>query len=374
MASSDDPTATAHFERARALERTDWSQAATHFARASEGGHSSAHFALGCQYHAGWGVKQSDREAMMKWQAAANGGHSHAQSNVALMMLAGRGQPKDDERPSNRTSPSQSQADSDAADLLHLAAQGEGSDENNNANAAMNLASFYFWQRRKKAEDEDEDDDEDDTDLERVSLASPVKLPPPPPQLSPPSSFTVAAVQALRFAAHSDPTLSPAHYNLGVLHERQAAREGESAEGQRHTAEALKAYSRAAEPSSYPKALTNLGFMHARRGGNEGEAEAMDCFRRAAEQGEANAQANLGSLYYTAGDEAAAAHWWLKAATAGHVKGQLNLASLFLQGRGGLAEDEKEAARWLHRAAAQGSEQALRSLHALLADPAASSP
>ena len=145
------------------------------------------------------------------------------------------------------------------------------------------------------------------------------------------------------------------------------------------------------------KALCNLGVMSLRgrrqqpRGRNYGEhgssrsseqeqeensmkkeslVRAVEYLRRAAECGEATAQANLGVLHWqgwgVARSEEEAAEWWRKAAEQGHRSAQLNIGALYRTGRGGLGKSAAEAASWWRMAATQGSEEALLNLRRLL--------
>jgi TPR repeat protein len=67
-------------------------------------------------------------------------------------------------------------------------------------------------------------------------------------------------------------------------------------------------------------------------------AEALKWYRKAAEQGEANAQSNLGVMYHegegTARDYAEAVKWWRKAAEQGHADAQNNLGVMYAAGSG----------------------------------------
>ena len=87
-------------------------------------------------------------------------------------------------------------------------------------------------------------------------------------------------------------------------------------------------------------------------------AEAAKWYRSAADQGHAGAQAALGELYEAGqgvpADEAAAAQWYRRAAEQGHVAGQYSLAVLYVLGRG-VPRDLAEAAKWYRRAAEQGN-------------------
>ena len=84
---------------------------------------------------------------------------------------------------------------------------------------------------------------------------------------------------------------------------------------------------------------------------------ALQGFRRAAEQGEADAQFILGSMYDRGEgvlqDYAEAAKWWRRAAEQGHVFAQISLGELFRNGEGVL-QDYAEAVKWFRRAAKQG--------------------
>ncbi|MDR2422305.1 MAG: SEL1-like repeat protein, partial [Deltaproteobacteria bacterium] len=53
-------------------------------------------------------------------------------------------------------------------------------------------------------------------------------------------------------------------------------------------------------------------------------------------------------------DPAKAAEWWEKAASQGHAHAQLNLGQAYSQGQGVLADPAK-AAEWLRKAAGNGA-------------------
>lgn len=87
--------------------------------------------------------------------------------------------------------------------------------------------------------------------------------------------------------------------------------------------------------------------------------------KKAAEQGDAAAQYNLGLRYVdgrgVAKDNAEAAKWFRKAADQGNANGQFELGYMFESGKG-VAKDETEAAKWYQKAAAQGNTDAMRRL------------
>jgi TPR repeat protein len=78
-----------------------------------------------------------------------------------------------------------------------------------------------------------------------------------------------------------------------------------------------------------------------------------------AEQGEADAQYHLGSMYYSGEgvphDDEQAIQWYTKAAEQGHVDAQYNLALMYKNGEGVL-QDYMIAYAWFNLAAFQGGE------------------
>jgi TPR repeat protein len=92
------------------------------------------------------------------------------------------------------------------------------------------------------------------------------------------------------------------------------------------------------------------------RGVPRDEVEAARWFHRAAEQGSADAQNNLGAMYSegrgTLQDFGEAVRWWRSAAEQGHAAAQLNLGQSLILGRG-IARNLVEAYMWLSLAAAR---------------------
>lgn len=90
-------------------------------------------------------------------------------------------------------------------------------------------------------------------------------------------------------------------------------------------------------------------------------ATALAEWRPLAEQGNANAQHNLGVMYdFGRGvpqDVAEAARWYRAAADQGNVQAQFNLGMMYDFGDG-VSEDDAEAVRWYRLAAEQGMAQA----------------
>ncbi len=84
-------------------------------------------------------------------------------------------------------------------------------------------------------------------------------------------------------------------------------------------------------------------------------------FRPLAEQGDADAQYNLGLMYDEGRgvpeDDAEAVKWYRKAAEQGDAEAQFNLGFMYGQGHG-VAQDYVQAHMWSNLAAAQGDETA----------------
>jgi TPR repeat protein len=89
-------------------------------------------------------------------------------------------------------------------------------------------------------------------------------------------------------------------------------------------------------------------------------------YRRAAEQGLADAQFQLGLYYYPSGkvssrDESQAEKWLRKAADQGHAKSQWSLVTLYQYGLG-VAQSDAAAMSWYQKAASQGLAEAQYSI------------
>ncbi|MDO5464405.1 MAG: ankyrin repeat domain-containing protein, partial [Akkermansia sp.] len=85
--------------------------------------------------------------------------------------------------------------------------------------------------------------------------------------------------------------------------------------------------------------------------------KAVEYFRKAAEQGQADAQNNLGVCYESGRgvtkDYQEAVRWYRKAAEQGQADAQNNLGGCYANGRG-VTQDYNEAVRWYRKAAEQG--------------------
>ena len=125
--------------------------------------------------------------------------------------------------------------------------------------------------------------------------------------------------------------------------------------------EAVKWFRKAAE-QGHAKAQFNLGLCYDEGNGvTKDPVEAVKWYRKAAEQGDAKAQYNLGFCYYNgsgvAKDPYEAVKWYHKAAEQGHAKAQHNLGLCYVNGDG-VTKDLYEAVKWFRKAAEQGEANA----------------
>ena len=80
--------------------------------------------------------------------------------------------------------------------------------------------------------------------------------------------------------------------------------------------------------------------------------------------GDAAAQASLGYEYVKQKDYVSAVYWYRKAAEQGHARAQLNLGNCYEYGKG-VTKSITEAVKWYRKAAAQGFELAKENLKKL---------
>ena len=110
-------------------------------------------------------------------------------------------------------------------------------------------------------------------------------------------------------------------------------------------------------------ALALVAVFAAPLGAQEPPPEVQELITRA-EQGDADAQAELGSYYFVEGgprNYAKAAEWYRRAAEQGHAPAQFNLGVMYKKGEG-VPRDYAEAAKWYRKAAEQGRVSAQGSL------------
>jgi TPR repeat protein len=129
--------------------------------------------------------------------------------------------------------------------------------------------------------------------------------------------------------------------------------------------EAFKWYQKAADQGD-AIAQHNLGQMyHQGQGVEQDFKEAVKWYQKAADQGYAKAQSNLGVMYRDGEgveqDFKEAVKWYQKAADQGLANGQYNLGWMYANGEG-VNQDFKEAIKWYQKAADQGHAKAQHNL------------
>lgn len=133
-------------------------------------------------------------------------------------------------------------------------------------------------------------------------------------------------------------------------------------------AEAAVWYEKAAM-QGLAEAQNNLGVMlKDGQGVKRDEVEAVRWFRKAAIQGNVLAQSNLGWMFQSGKgvkqDYDSAYHWYLKAAMQGHAAAQNNIGLLYRDGLG-RKQDKDSARHWFSLAEKQGLPQARRNMEKL---------
>ncbi|MBQ0066650.1 MAG: SEL1-like repeat protein [Phascolarctobacterium sp.] len=86
---------------------------------------------------------------------------------------------------------------------------------------------------------------------------------------------------------------------------------------------------------------------------------AFDLCLNAAEQGDAEAQFEVAFRYFTYGEYEQAVKWLRRAAENGNIEAQCHLGQCYYEGVGyGIEKDYEQAVKWLRKAAEQGSHYA----------------
>ncbi len=135
-------------------------------------------------------------------------------------------------------------------------------------------------------------------------------------------------------------------------------------------AEAARWWRKAADQGD-AAAQSDLGWLYTSgRGGETNYAEAASWYRKSAEQGNPNGQHWLGHCYLSgrgvAKDEVEASKWFREAADNGVIAAQRDLGRLYATGRG-IEQNSAEAIKWFRKAAESGLPSAQNSFAWMLA-------
>src|SRR5215207_1938584 len=136
----------------------------------------------------------------------------------------------------------------------------------------------------------------------------------------------------------------------------------------RNDAKAIAWYRRAAE-QGYAPAAYNLGLMYAQGEGVKSDpAASQRWFRRAADHGSVEAQVKLAEIAVLEEKFEEAFLWFSKAADQDDADAAFNVGSLYYVGRG-VAKDEAKATEYYHKAARLGMPEAKNVLKSLGQEP-----
>nr|SPS05124.1 putative Beta-lactamase [Candidatus Nitrotoga fabula] len=127
-----------------------------------------------------------------------------------------------------------------------------------------------------------------------------------------------------------------------------------NAQGRKDDTQVAYLYHKAAE-QGVADAQYNLGIMYYQgKGVPKNDVQAEYWYRKAAEQGHADAQFSLGVMNALGRkDDTQAVYWYRQAAEQGFVDAQFNLGIMYYKGRG-VIKDDGQAAYWYRKAAEQG--------------------
>jgi uncharacterized protein len=170
-----------------------------------------------------------------------------------------------------------------------------------------------------------------------------------------------ATLRALLLAAVGALALSAAGLAQVSTDVSKAMEQANAAYGRADYAEALR-WARVAAEQGNADAQYNLGLMYANgQGVQENHAEAVRWFRLAADQGDAMAQYKVGLSYRNGWglpkDYVEAARWNRLAADQGDAVAQLLMGLIYQRGEG-VPQNQTEATRWYRLAAEQGNADA----------------
>lgn len=320
-------------------------EAAKWFRKAAEQGDAYAQSNLGYCYLKGEGVTKDAAEAVRWFRLAAKQGEVKAQRHLAGILEAGEGVPMDCEEAAKWFFNLALLAETDKPNHHFLDYDYPHSERHVN-NAEERPASV--WRKAAEAGDHRAQYELGYCYEKGVGVGH----------------DEVEAVKWYRRSAEGG--YAPAQFVLGYFHQ------GYGLLGYDHD-EVLKWYGKASD-QGYAKAQFNLGcyYDHGQgesvrfvRGGPnvttkfgvpENPGEALKWYRKAAENGHAQAQYLMGKRYHSGKevpeDHSQAVKWWRKAAEQGHPESQFNLGVMCFYGHG-TDKDYVESAKWFRECAMQ---------------------
>lgn len=306
----------------------------------ARGGDPVAQCNLGVNYEQGIGLDKDEAKAVEQYTLAANKNFVMAQTNLAVMFLAGRGVLKRDRKQALYWfTKAAEQGDSRAASYLgdiYLYGNGVTKD---------NVQAKYWLQQAAAGGD--------------VYALSSIGV----MHLTSENGFTKDTIRGIALlqqaALAPEQEFSPiAWNNLAMLY-------ADGTYVPRDNTKAVEWFQRAAN-KGFASAQHDLALMLKDGLGIErDEKAAAEWTRKAAENRFVPSQLNL-ALMYAKGigvpqDSTQAAHWYLQAAENGDIAAQVNLGAMYFRGKG-IAQDSVAAIDWFSKAAAKGDTTALYNL------------
>ena len=302
-------------------EQDNYAEAVKWYRKAAEQGHAEAQYALGYSYQYGHGVAQDDEEAATWYRKAAEQGHEAARQELQDLDLSAK------EKISEETSPSAPAFSDEQSKPASVEAVTIGPTPawkmlaRNLTVAALICGSLLVLYNTVIEPWFDREETRTTRDTAAVpSKATRETTPVPAPAPAPVAAPAPAPAPA--------PSAAPASQKQAVTSQDvvTAFQTGERYKEQKNYSEAAKWYRKAAE-QGYAPAQNELGDLYYDgQGVDKSYAEAVKCFRLAANQGHAGGQSNLGRMYYNgegvAKSDAEAVKWIRKAAEQGYAPAQ----------------------------------------------------
>jgi tetratricopeptide (TPR) repeat protein len=169
------------------------------------------------------------------------------------------------------------------------------------------------------------------------------------------TAAVIAAVLALWLSfGHSNSSVLQPNLAVNQAVGEVVLQKGREAFERKDYAEAIRWYREAADQGN-AQAQSNIGWLYENGlGVAQDYVEAGRWYGKAADQGNASSQNNVGRLFQQGHEYAEAMRWYRKAADQGNVVAQINVGSLYQNGWG-VARDYVEAMGWYRKAADRGN-------------------
>ncbi len=379
----------AHYNKEEYVEAAQW------FRKAAEQGHAQAQYHLGHMYDSGKGVTEDNQQAIQWYRKAVEQGLAQAQLQLGGMYQRGVGVSRDEQEALKWYRKAAEQGYAPAQDLLGMIYQlGVGvtqddqqavnwyrqAAEQGHAKAQYHLGQSYYngkgvtkdepeaikWLSKAAAQGQP-DAQEHALAVHFVAIAPSDNrgdggTRPNPSQMA--DKDEVSQADEPKEVVHKVP--EPASQPTQVPTVLSTKPDDEETNTDKPQKTVLQSRQEAAEQGD-AQAQFNLGVMYDRGTGvTKDEQQALKWIRKAAEQEQAQAQDHLGMMYYKSVtlDDQEAVKWFRKAAEQGLAQAQLHLGMMYQLGEG-ITEDDQQAVKWFRKAAEQGDVSAQKLLTAM---------